>query len=91
MGRRSPVYSSPEEFTPNERQLLRELSDGFGHRRDDLMRVVFDDSQASPYQIRNLVSRLRKKLRPRGHDIICEARDCRFFYRHVILLSQEDE
>jgi DNA-binding CsgD family transcriptional regulator len=72
-------------FTPTERRMLTLLADGMPHTRFELHKCLWDD--LSPLQaIWAHISNIRAKIRPQGHDIICEIYNRTVHYRHVILL-----
>lgn len=67
-------------------KMLAVLSDGMPHRREELHACLWDeDGDLSNIQIH--ISHLRKVLRPRGEDIVCEYVGMTFQYRHVKLLA----
>lgn len=75
------------KFTPTEQKLLKRLSDGNRHLRDDLKLLLPDhmlnQRTALPYHM----SKLRKKLNPIGEEIVCEFRFGKIYYRHVRLIG----
>jgi hypothetical protein len=73
-------------FTPTQRAILSVLSDGEPHGRDELVACLSDDL-ANPNAIHYHLCPLRKILRAKGEDIICEYTKRRAQrYRHVRLL-----
>lgn len=74
-----------QEFTPTERRMLAVLSDGMMHSREELHACLPDDLDPLS-AIRNHVSNLRKKLLPKGQDIVCQLHLAKTHYRHVRLL-----
>lgn len=77
-------------YTPTEKKILNHLNDGMRHKRRDLMADCMDEL-ASRTSFRNSVCRLRKKLRPKGQDIVCELADGTINYRHIRLLHHNNE
>lgn len=75
-----------QEFTPTEKKILAVLVDGMRHSREELHSCLPDDMGALG-NIRDHVSHLRKKLRPKGQDIVCELYLAKIYYRHVRLLA----
>jgi DNA-binding CsgD family transcriptional regulator len=75
----------PTEFTPVERRMLQVLSDGLPHTPQELHSCLWDD-QGEVANIRRHIYEMRQKLRPKGHDIVCEVNRRQTFYRHVRLL-----
>lgn len=73
-------------FTEVESRMLDVLKDGGPHTRQELLACLNDD-QAEVRNIYAHVSSIRKKLRVRGQDIVCEIRGYARFYRHVRLLA----
>jgi hypothetical protein len=73
-------------YTPTQKRMLRLLADGLPHPRTELFQCLVDDlgplSNIQPH-----LSHLRKRLRPKGQDIICEIDRRRICYRQVRLLS----
>ena len=73
--------------TPTERRILALLADGRAHTRAELLALLSDDLGA-PSNVRAHVSNLRRRLRPKGEEIVCEVRyRCQVCYRHVRLLT----
>jgi len=73
-------------FTHTQSAILDILSDGLRHRKEELATCLPDELSA----IDNLkfhLSNIRKVIRPRGEDIICEWYQRIRYYRHVRLLS----
>lgn len=72
-------------FTKTERIILEILADGQAHTTKDL-REVLSDELAGPKALASHMSHIRKLLRFRQEDIVCEYRDHKFHYRHIRLL-----
>lgn len=64
------------------------LSDGMPHKRDEIHALCGPSSKTV---IQQHIACIRKELRPRGEDIICEYRDRTFQYRHVRLLRSPNK
>lgn len=75
----------PIKFTPTQRRIMHVLSDGLPHHRDEVLRCI-DDPMASRSNVANHILLVRRKLRPLGHDIVCELYRASIYYRHIILL-----
>lgn len=74
------------EFSPTQTRMLILLSDGRPHTKEELHGCLWDElSKKSAINYHLLL--LRKLLRTRGEDIICEFSRRRRVYRHVRLLS----
>jgi hypothetical protein len=77
-------------LTPTEQNIISALSDGNRHRIKEMMGCLQDD-MAQQSALNVAVTRLRKKLRPAGQDIICEWYMGRMHYRHVRLIGSFNE
>jgi DNA-binding response OmpR family regulator len=77
----------PQEFTPTERRMLDMLSDGQGHRKEEL-HTCLSDELSSVETVRVHIHTLRKKLQRSGHDIVCVINKGDAYYRHVITLPK---
>lgn len=75
-----------DEVTNTQRKLLDALADGLPHRQGELRLALGSGGYASRGMLRVHLSNLRKVLRPRGQDIICEWHRRSFCYRWVKLL-----
>ena len=76
-------------WTPTQQRLLERLSDGRPHRLDELQTLLWDD-MTTKGTLAVHICNLRKRLRPRGEDIVCEiggAYNMYRYYRHVRLLA----
>lgn len=78
-----PIYTTV--FTPVQLRMLSVLSDGMPHLRTELHKCLWDE-QSHISAIRDPISRIRKKIRPLGQDIVCEYVDRQICYRHIVLL-----
>jgi DNA-binding CsgD family transcriptional regulator len=71
-------------FTPTERAMLKVLSDGRRHSKDDLKCCCGPcGSQTVNFHLANI----RRKLRARHEDIVCVLRHKSLWYQHVRLLA----
>lgn len=77
------------EFTPVELKILSVLTDGKPHRRQELLES-FGDEFTSRNNLNVHLTGIRKVLRPKGQDIICELRMKAINYRWVRLLGSDD-
>lgn len=77
-------------YTATEKKLLAILSDGMPHRRDELLSVL-PDELGSFGNVRKHLTQIRKRLRPRGEDVLCEYYKRSYYYRHVRLLKSSNE
>lgn len=76
-------------LTPTEERILRVLADGRRHTRLEV-HVCLNDELAQMGAIRPHISRLRRKLRKNGEDVICEFCGGTVYYRIVrIMLGSE--
>ena len=77
---------STNGFTPIEQAMLDILDDGQPHPLKELHACLYDTM--SPLKnARNHVSNIRRKLRPRGRDILVQFIDHKINYRQVRLLG----
>lgn len=73
-------------FTDAETKILTLLSDGEMHSMDELMQV-FSYENLEKTTIRHYISKLRKKLVPRGQQILNTTHYRRVYYQQVRLLN----
>jgi len=73
-------------YTPTQAAMIKVLSDGQRHRREEL-HACLPDELGGLINVHNHLSKLRKKLRPKGEDIVCELYERRIHYRHVRILA----
>lgn len=57
------------DFTKTQQVLVDQLSDGRPHSITDLVRVCHGQAKLTAVQMH--ISNIRKKLRPKGVDIVC--------------------
>ena len=74
------------DFTLTQQAMLDVLADGLPHTREELHACLPDELGPLGNIRRHLVA-IRKVLRPKGHDIVCERVRRRSHYRHVRLLG----
>lgn len=76
------------EFTPTQKRILRVLSDGMCHTKEELHEKCIADELSAINVLYFHISALRKKLVTRGEDIIYSAggNSLKRGYRHVRLL-----
>jgi DNA-binding CsgD family transcriptional regulator len=75
-----------DNYTPTEQRIVDLLSDGMPHKREELHACLSDDL-ASRTAVQMHVSNIRKRIRVRGEEIICEYYHRNLYYRHVRLLN----
>jgi hypothetical protein len=75
-------------YTPTHQRILMLLSDGLPHSLQELMECTDDGEFCSRKNIHTHLSMLRKKLQPRGEDIMCRRSGKDFLYRHVLLVGK---
>jgi hypothetical protein len=83
---RNKQLKADVEFTPVQRRILAVLSDGMPHRKQELHPCLNDDL-ATSNAIQVHISAMRKILRPKGEDIVCEYNKMTYYYRHIRLLQ----
>jgi len=71
-------------FTPIQTRMLKVLSDGELHTREELHECL-DDELGPLRNVAAHLTALRKRIRPTGCDILCQYLNRKFFYRLVIL------
>lgn len=75
-------------FTATQQRILDTLSDGYGHLATDLEGLLYNPEQGQERDaLHSHIVLLRKKLRPKGEDIILQRRDGRSYYIHVRLTA----
>ncbi len=80
---------NPGTYTKTEVKILKMLSDGLPHTRDEL-KTCMDDPLATNTNLKAHIHRLRGKLKMVGESIVCEL--CPGIrYRHVRLLYNPNE
>lgn len=74
------------QFTPTERLIVDLLADGAARPIDTVL-LVLNDPLAERNALRFHICKIRKKIGPLRHEIVCEYRNQRTMYRYVILVS----
>jgi hypothetical protein len=74
-------------YTPTQRRMLRLLQDGLPHARAELKACLVDDL-GNWNNVQVHISRLRKRLRPKGQDILCVVANQKISYRQVRLFRR---
>lgn len=90
MERLNNMSSSSNNFTPTQKRILDVLADGLPHRRDELLDCLDDPLCSTRENLQAHLTRLRVKLRPAGHDIICQLLNNCLHYRHIVMLSTDE-
>lgn len=72
-------------LSPIQQRMLQVLSDGLPHSREAMLECLQDDQCSLTGHLAHLTA-IRKVLRLKGEDVLCEYRQRRPFYRHVRLL-----
>ena len=78
------------KFTRTERRMMEILADGLPHSRRELHACLPDELG----ELRNIwthISRIRKKVRPKGREIVCEIWQRTVHYRLVVLVTAESK
>lgn len=76
------------EFTPTQLRMLEVLGDGLPHTKDEL-ESCFEDVEFGDNLLSVHLTLLRKKLRAKGQEVVCEYKQRRLCYRHVRLIRPE--
>jgi DNA-binding CsgD family transcriptional regulator len=71
-------------FTPTERRIMEILIDGSDHHKEELAKCMEHDTELRT--LAQHISNMRKKLRPKGFDILLSMNG-KLYYRCVRLLS----
>lgn len=75
-----------DELTPTQRRMVELLADGKPHERRELHALLpFDEGAMT--NVKAHLTAIRKKIRPRGEEIVCEVVNNRLCYRHIVLLK----
>ena len=77
-------------FTPLERRMLDLLSDGLPHLRSELHACCEDELSRPASAVGQRLSKIRKKIRPVGEDIICRLYHGKLHYQHIKVLSNPE-
>jgi len=72
-------------FTPTEKRILKLLSDGRPHKRQEV-HACLEDDLSNLKSITPHISRIRVKINAVGEEIVCVARERSYYYQHVRLL-----
>lgn len=74
------------QFTPTQQAMLKVLSDGMPHTREEL-HACLPDNLGALSNIRAHIANIRKALRPIGQDVVCELFRGTIHYRQIRLLA----
>jgi hypothetical protein len=77
-------HPDPENLTPIETKIIRLLSDGDLHKRDELMGCI-GDPLSKPVNLHYHLVNLRKKLLPLQQTVCCVLRGRERFYRRMVM------
>jgi hypothetical protein len=80
-----PIERNEKGYTPSQQRLIDVLSDGLPHDREELRQALGDD-QLTNKNLSDHIILLRRVVRPRGEEIVCELWDGSPHYRHVRFL-----
>lgn len=72
-------------FTPTQQKILDVLSDGLAHLREEL-HACLPDELGPLKNVQNHITAIRRRLRPKGQDIVCVISNRGIRYMHVRLL-----
>ncbi len=81
----------PPSFTPTQLRILRRLSDGLPHSKEEMIKTI--DELATLGMFSQQLWILRKKLLPLGQDIVCRTHGGgrQHAYQHVRLLASAND
>lgn len=77
-------------FTPTQQRILEVLGDGMPHSRSELMKCI-DDPLSDYTCLNNQLSKIRRKIRPKAREIVCETVHRQTHYRLVGLVGSAAE
>lgn len=72
-------------FTATEKRLMKVLSDHLPHRPRELLACLNDPQFSRLINVQDHLSNIRTKIRPHGHEIVCEIYNRTVHYRWVFL------
>jgi DNA-binding CsgD family transcriptional regulator len=75
------------QWTPTQSRILKLLSDGMPHEREEIFKCLNDELSAKRVVFTHL-SDIRRVLRPLGQDILTELFEGIPHYRWVVLLGE---
>ncbi len=80
-----------EKYTNVEQRILEVLADGERHHNKQLQDCLDDEyGEGKAKTIRVHMAHIRKKLRRKGHDIVCVFYYGKWYYQHIVLLKKDD-
>lgn len=84
--------STGSEFTATEQRIMDVLADGEIHSREELQECCPGNSYGSngPKAFQMHLSNIRKKINPKGLDVICQLQLRKSWFRLVRLVSKPD-
>ncbi len=80
---------NPLDYTKAQWRVLLLLEDGEPHTKEEIAVAAKVKEGSTVHATYMHVSKLRKILRPKGQDIICEYVSGKLFYRYVRLIGRE--
>jgi hypothetical protein len=91
-GYKQPKALRGLHFTPSEERFLMVLADQQCHSSREFLKVLYDNEEGKGVNVKDIIYKLRKKLKTVGHDIV----SVKLFagvtgYRHVRCLDTNDE
>ena len=75
-------YRMMVKFTKAEQKILQILGDGLRHHKTDIAQELNGEDSVAVH-----ISNIRKRIRPLGHDIVCEYHQRKLYYRYVRLIN----
>ena len=78
-------------FTVTQQRVLDVLADGLPHPLEQLKAAMWNDELDHIRNVHAMMCHIRKKLRPRGEDIICQLIDRQRKWRHIRLLHSSHD
>lgn len=77
-------------LTPTQQRIVDQLSDGYRHHRDDVLRCL-DDPEADFGAMATAIHRLRNVIQKVGYDVTCEVYMNKIQYRLVRTINQKND
>lgn len=84
------MMATQEQLTPTQERLMAILLDGNAHSAEELWRAV-DDELSNRNNLNVHISLLRKRLEPRGLNVVCYERTGKYQLMRRINVPGDDE
>lgn len=84
------MFDQESVFTPTQKRFLKLLRDGKPHTSEEFCELLGDE-QSGKHQVHVQFSVMRRILRPRGEDIICQMVGKKAYFRLIRFESSLEE